>query len=309
MTHAHVAIITRTKNRPVLLERALESVLAQTFTDWHHVIVNDGGDPAAVERLCATQRDRYGNRLTIVHHATSRGMEAASNAGMRASSSEYAVIHDDDDSWKPTFLEECVAYLASPKKPWSIAGVVTHSDRIFEELDGETIRTMKIEPYNAWLESITLLRLAADNPFPPISFVFSRAAYESIGPFREDFPVLGDWDFHLRFIARYDIGLIPKALANYHHRPSQSGDYGNTLFDGRRVHKEYDAILRNELLRRDLASGRVGLGLLVALAGAIEQVRLETNALRYLPDGLGRAKQRLKRFASRVRTILGDKPR
>jgi glycosyltransferase involved in cell wall biosynthesis len=304
---SRVAIITRTKNRPLLLKRALDSVLAQTFTDWHHVVVNDGGDPNVVEKLCASQRERYGNRLTIVHHAESRGMEAASNAGMRASSSDYAVIHDDDDSWKPTFLAECVDYLSSPQRPWSILGVVTHSERVFEEIEGDTVRTVKVEPYNTWLDSITLFRVAADNPFPPISFVFSRAAYESIGRFREDFPVLGDWDFHLRFIAKHDIGLIPKALANYHHRPSQSGDYGNTLFDELRLHKEYGAIFRNELLRRDLIAGRVGLGVLVALAGAIEGVRLEAASLRYLPDGIGRAKQRLEGLASRVMSILADK--
>ena len=46
---ATVGIITRTKDRPVLLKRALESVVNQSYEDWHLVIVNDGGDPVVVE--------------------------------------------------------------------------------------------------------------------------------------------------------------------------------------------------------------------------------------------------------------------
>ncbi len=44
MTTSSVTVITRTKNRTLLLERAIKSVLAQTREDWTHVIVNDGGD-------------------------------------------------------------------------------------------------------------------------------------------------------------------------------------------------------------------------------------------------------------------------
>jgi len=42
MNRARVAVVTRTKNRAILLERAIHSVLKQKFHDWTHVIVNDG---------------------------------------------------------------------------------------------------------------------------------------------------------------------------------------------------------------------------------------------------------------------------
>jgi len=299
-----VAIITRTKDRPLLLGRALESVLAQTFTEWHHVVVNDGGDPAAVERLCDAQRERYGNRLTIVHHARSQGMEAASNAGMRASSSTWAVIHDDDDSWRPTFLEECVAFLESPSRPPSVRGVVTHSDRVFEVIEGDSVRQLSVEPFNHWLESITLFRLAANNPFPPISFVFSREAWGEVGLFREDLPVLGDWDFHLRFVSRYDVGVIARPLANYHHRPSATGSYGNTIFDGIALHRLHEARLRNELLRRDLSSGRVGLGVMVNVAAAIEEARLAAVLSGPNPGPLGRIRRRAEELSQLARRVV-----
>ena len=48
-----VAVITRTKDRPILLRRAIESVLRQSFGEWVHVIINDGGNPSTVDFLVA----------------------------------------------------------------------------------------------------------------------------------------------------------------------------------------------------------------------------------------------------------------
>jgi glycosyltransferase involved in cell wall biosynthesis len=46
-----VAVVTRTKDRPVLLERAIQSVHSQTMKDFIHVIYNDGGDASSVDAL------------------------------------------------------------------------------------------------------------------------------------------------------------------------------------------------------------------------------------------------------------------
>lgn len=46
-----VAIIMRTKNRPVLLARAFESVIQQTHHEWHLYLINDGGDPKPINEL------------------------------------------------------------------------------------------------------------------------------------------------------------------------------------------------------------------------------------------------------------------
>ena len=79
--------------------------------------MNDGGDPAPVDSLIASRREAFGDRIRVIHNAASKGMEAASNVGLRAASGRYVVIHDDDDSWNPTFLEQTVAYLAKPPGP------------------------------------------------------------------------------------------------------------------------------------------------------------------------------------------------
>ncbi len=210
MKHKQVAIITRTKNRSVLLRRAIENIQTQTYQHWIHIIVNDGGDPKTVDALVAEFLPRYDNKVKVIHNPISLGMEAASNIGIRASSSDYIVIHDDDDSWQSTFLERCVEFIDNPPSVLNtpVAGVVNYSMRVLEEIHGNEVRVLSTEPFNTWMTGISLYRLAASNTFPPISFVFSRTAMEEIGLFREDLPVLGDWDFHLRFCANSEIGLM-----------------------------------------------------------------------------------------------------
>lgn len=281
-----LAVVTRTKDRPVLLDRAVRDVLAQTFQDWTHVIVNDGGDQAVLEAVLEPYREAYAGRLAVVSHPASLGMEAASNAGVRASRSRYLVIHDDDDTWDPEFARVAVDFLEN-RELAAFRGVVTHTLRVRETLEGGAVRVLSSEPFNTWLENVTLYRMCGGNVFPPISFVFEREALEAVGFFREDLPVLGDWEFNLRFLSRFEIGLVPKPLAFYHHRPDVGqGVYGNTVHALDHRHKLYDALLRNELLRRDLEAGVVGLGHLVNASRSFENVHSQTTRVQQALDRL-----------------------
>lgn len=255
-----VAIITRTKNRALLLERAVRSVLGQSFQHWRHVIVNDGGNADEVDALLERHSVAYKGRLTVLHHAESLGMEAASNRGMAESASRYAVIHDDDDSWDPAFLEKTVAFLESPPAA-SFRGVATWTSVVMESLTDGTVRELSREPFNQWMPHVSLFRMMENNTLPPICFLFRRDVYDEIGGFNESLPVLGDWEFHLRYNLKHDIGLLRETLAFYHHRPpSETGDYGNTVRAQSEKHQFYDNFLRNKWLREDIESGRIGLG-------------------------------------------------
>lgn len=284
-----VAVITRTKNRPVLLRRAIESVLGQTFQDWTMVIINDGGKKEDIEDLFREYKDRFLGRCQTIHNQTSRGMEAASNIGIRASNSEYVVIHDDDDSWHPLFLEKCVNFMDTNPYP-NIRGVITYSIRILERIENNKIIIEHREPFNMWLKSVSLFRMAASNVFPPISFLYKREVLDEIGYYREDLPVLGDWEFNLRFMSKYDIFLIREELAYYHHRLSiKSGDYSNSVVGHDNKHIFYDTMIRNELLRKDLERHELGIGYLVNLGKSFEDVHSQIYPI--------------ERFISRLKNI------
>src|SRR6202008_4063534 len=97
-------------------------------------------------------------------------------------------------------------------------GVAVQTVWIGEEIDssGNVIEHSRKDylPF----ESISLFQAAARNSFPPIAFLYRRKVHENIGWFNQQFNELGDHDFNLRFLSRYEIGAIHRQLAHYHWR-------------------------------------------------------------------------------------------
>ncbi len=266
-TIPRVCVITRTKDRPLMLKRAVESVLKQSFQDWLHVIVNDGGDALTVESAVSPYLGRYRGRLKIIHNETSPGMQNASNCAITTTDSEYIAIHDDDDSWTQTFLAECVRYLDTMGSADIIQGVATQSVWVFEEIDKNgNIIELRRQDYFPF-KDISLFGLTGRNAFPPIAFLYRRKVHDHIGLFDQQFNYIGDWDFNIRFLSKFDIGVIDRQLAFYHWRHKGSGSsYGNTVTDEIEEHLKLGTKLRNHYLRLDLEKGRVGLGFVMNLS-------------------------------------------
>lgn len=245
---AKVAIITRTKNRPLLLKRAAESVACQNFTDYSWVVVNDGGDLGEVIRTIQ-ESSIDPTKVTICSNRFSAGMEAASNIGIKNSDTEYVVIHDDDDSWSGEFLKSTADYLDQNKLIYG--GVITSTVYISEEIIGAKVIERGRWPYNPWVTNVQLSEMVVGNFFAPIAFVFRRDIYNKIGGYDENLPVLGDWDFNLRYLLDCDIGVLQKALAYYHHRDhgDSNSTYSNSVIGGINRHDAYNSIVRNKFVR------------------------------------------------------------
>jgi GT2 family glycosyltransferase len=286
-TRPRVAVIMRTMDRPLFLRRALASVARQRFRDWCLVVVCDGGDAegaaAAIAGSILDQR-----RVILVDAVRNRGMEAASNLGILASDSDYVVIHDDDDTWEPGFLRTTVDFMDMAPE-WKYGGVITHSTYVSEEVTPAGVVTRRRVPYHDWVQNVQLAEMVCENFFPPIAFLFRRSLCQKLGGFDERFPVLGDWDFNLRTLAVTDIGVIPTALANYHHRDTGNvGLYANSVIGMRSKHAEYNPLLRHKYLRQDgtAAGGRLAQMLpMAALAADLRRsARASEELLRTLQE-------------------------
>ena len=250
-----VGIVTRTKNRAVLLRRALESVKNQTYKNWNLVVVNDGGESQPVDWL-VQQIFQFDPRVRVIHHATSAGMEAASNAGLAILDTVYAVIHDDDDSWAPEFLASSIAAIQAEKVRFpSIRGVVSRVNVVHESVHGNEIIIDRVEPFKPWHSDsldegiLSIQKMLVRNQFPPIAFIFDLAAGRELGLFDASLPVLGDWDFHTRFLLKHDVWVHAEYLSFYHQRIAASGTLGNTIHSGVSAHRLYANRIRNERIR------------------------------------------------------------
>ncbi len=306
LPYGRVAVITRTKDRPLLLRRAIRSVLAQTFKDWVLVIVNDGGDCERLEKVVDELREDLAGRILVVHHPMPLGMQSASNSGIAHCESDFVIIHDDDDSWDPTFLARTVSHLDDRSWNARLGGVITWSWVIVEALSEDgAVKVHNRFVFNDKLHNVALIDMAVENRFPPISFLFRRAAMDHIGPFRSQHGPLGDWEFHLRLLQHFDVDVIPDPLANYHHRTNTTtGIYGNSVHAQKDQHHSSRIDLLNDALRTDLDSG-AGLSLaeLLTLGELHHSSKMEqAKEFQRLHDYLWTIEQRVQYIATQVHT-------
>ena len=98
---ATVDIIVPAFNAAKYLPFALESVYVQTFDDWHVVIVDDGSTDNTAE-VVQPFLDRFGPRMTYIKQ-TNRGLPAARNVAISASTSHFVALLDADDVCRADF--------------------------------------------------------------------------------------------------------------------------------------------------------------------------------------------------------------
>lgn len=257
---ARVGIVVRTVDRPEFLARALADIGAQSYQDWHVVVVNDGGDRASVEELVGASP--VAGRATVLDSREPGGRCAAANTGVGALDTEFVVIHDDDDLWDASFLDRTVAFLdAHPED----AGVGVATAIVYEERRGDRwVETSRV-PFWAELTALRFIDLLEVNRAVPISLLYRRTIHETVGYYDETLDAVEDWEFYLRVLAVGSFGFIGgDPLAFWTQRPGVEGVEGNSMFALGHLHDRDDLAVRDRELRAWVAENGVGLPLYLA---------------------------------------------
>ena len=245
-----VTVVTRTRNRPLMLKRAVQSVGAQSFQDLELVIVNDAGSTEPVESALASAPEWLRERTTVVTNETSHGREAALEDGLAASSCEFFAIHDDDDSWEPSFLAACVAHLDEHPEHGAVA---TRCDVVDEMVTEEGLVERGHWVMTKDGESWTLIDTMVANYVPPISQLIRREVADRIGHWDGNLLTQADWDFNLRLLATSPVGFINgEPLAHWHHRDSTDGTMGNSVVVDAVHHRTDNLAIRDRYARLSL---------------------------------------------------------
>lgn len=269
-----VAIITRTKDRPVLLERALKAVDDQTFQDYVHVVLNDGGDPEAFD---AAIKRHPNKRRKVIQNTTSVGITPALNQAIQAVDSEFITILDDDDSWHPEKLKTVDDYF---KHYPDTQAAVVKMDIVVEDIQDKKI--VKKEQYlhpDSGDGEINLYKQCTRNYLSNGAITYRRSLYEALNGYDEQLRTAEDWDFGLRTLLKVDVEFIrsESSLVYYHQRPTQKGTEGNSVHAGVSEQERTINVLRNKYLREELNEGKLGVGYIMnnAVFDLANVVRLE----------------------------------
>lgn len=119
------SIITPVHNGEKTIKRNLLSVLNQSFTDWEHIVINDGSVDGTMEVLSKFLPKLEG-RLRVVSHDTAKQRAVSRNDGMRAAEGEWICWLDADDYYLPYYLEAMNAAIEKypEKKVFNFGGIV-----------------------------------------------------------------------------------------------------------------------------------------------------------------------------------------
>jgi glycosyltransferase involved in cell wall biosynthesis len=103
------SVVVPAYNVAQFIAETLDSVAAQTFTDYETIVVNDGSpDTEQLERALAPYRDRF----TYLKQEN-RGLSGARNTAIRAARGRFLAFLDGDDFWSPDCLAKQHAILSA----------------------------------------------------------------------------------------------------------------------------------------------------------------------------------------------------
>ena len=204
-----VSVIVPAYDVAEFIGEALDSVLAQTYTDYEIIVVNDGSpDTKALERALKP----YLSRIVYLKQEN-RGVSAARNSGIAAAQGSLIAFLDGDDTWLPNYLEVQVARIqADPSIDVLYPNVMMFSD---SSESGEDFMT--ICPSNG---EVTFERLLLQECNVSNCSIARRETIVRAGLFDEALRSVEDFDLWLRVIKHGGrIAYHRDVLANYRRRP------------------------------------------------------------------------------------------
>lgn len=172
-----ISVVIPTYNRGHLIQRAIDSVLNQTFAPAEIIVVDDGSEDDTRGRVAA-----YGERVRYLHQENG-GSAAARHRGMLAATHDWVALLDSDDLWLPTHLER-------------VAEAIRGTDGAARFYFADTVRSSEGGGKRHWdlvgFQTSGAYELAPDaanwvmmgrQPMMLQATVFSKAAYLASGGF------------------------------------------------------------------------------------------------------------------------------
>lgn len=126
-----ISIITPTHNREDMIGRAIESVLAQTMSNFEMVIVDDGSTDGGGK--VADEYAARDSRIRVIHLPINKGISFATNTGIVNSKGEYIAFLDDDDWLYPDYMEFLYGLIQEFQADIAICGLDGRSARNIDE--------------------------------------------------------------------------------------------------------------------------------------------------------------------------------
>jgi glycosyltransferase involved in cell wall biosynthesis len=213
-----VSTIIPTYKREELLERAIVSVLNQTYKNIEVIIVDDNNPDTESRKQTEKLMQKYDgeNRIKYIQHDKNKNGSAARNTGIKNANGEFVCFLDDDDWFMPEKIEKQLNYLLkNPSFHGVYCGRYQKNKTISSTCTGD-------------LSQIILL--SEFIPGPPTLMLYKNCI-ESIGGFNESYRRHQDSEMLLRLFEQYKLGSISEPLVEIGENLAENELHGMKLDD------------------------------------------------------------------------------
>ncbi len=194
-----IDVIIPVFNRSHLVERAIDSVLAQSFKHFNLFIVDDG----STDDFASVLKKYSHDSRVIFLRQENKGVSAARNYGISHSNSEWIALLDSDDEWLPQKLEIQMAF--SRKNP---EYQFIHSDEIWMRNGVRVNPKKKFDKSNHEIFKRSLETCLIS----PSTVLMKRELCIKHGCFDESLVICEDYDLWLKILATLEVGYISEFL-------------------------------------------------------------------------------------------------
>ena len=206
MAPPRVSVVVPAWNAAAFIVKTLNTVAAQTFTDFELIVVDDGSSDDTKSVVDRFLKDRSLRGRCIKQE--NKKIAGARNTGIRAAEAGLISFLDHDDLWFPTKLERVIAeFDAHPE-----ADLVCHDENIVK--DGKLARVSHNGPL---VENMYERLLFEGNALSPSATTVKKEKLFEAGLFREDpeFNTVEDYDLWMRLARVCRMRFLPEVLGEY----------------------------------------------------------------------------------------------
>ena len=233
-----VSVVLPTYNRVRTLERAVHSVLSQSFTDLELIVVDDGSTDNTHELM--TRLAKSDSRVRYIKHPANLGQSGARNTGIANAAGKFIAFQDSDDEWLPDKLQRQVDEMRS--LPPDVGMVYCLMRRVTPE-GKEVFRARKFHQGDA-----NIYRQGLMYAFRGIgiqSCLFRREVFDVCGRFDEQMNALEDMEMLIRVARKYRFSCLDEPLLLYNRTPDgDSQDHLRNLGAAQYILKKYWSDIR-----------------------------------------------------------------
>ncbi len=221
MTHSNtpqVTVFIPVYNREQYIGEAIESILAQTFSDFEILLVDDGSTDSSVDKI----RSFSDPRIRLVRNEENLGIPKTRNKGIEHARGQYMAMLDSDDRSYPERLEKQVAFLESHPDHAQVGSWCRMMDA-----QGNVLTKIKRQPASPDdIHAQFLFRCAMSN-----RSIMARTAILKEYGYRNDFPRCQDYELHVRLAKQYKLSNIQECLVYGRIHPQQITEQTHNLGD------------------------------------------------------------------------------